>query len=198
MTQIVRSKVIAGHQEVVRVKLLFASLPACLRPVFVRPDGFCSEPNFRIRQAGDVSRASQSETVNDYARSLLPVLRAIRNEGTIAFRTRSPSGRYRRRGAHDGMSRLWPLWSPARRSSKSFDKDAAAALHPSFIDGKVFRADPRRDPPSVSRLVGSQRKKMRGCYGPGTRMIGEASCRRALALRLPSRCRYTSNASITR
>ena len=38
-----------------------------------------------IREAGDVGRASQTATADDYARSLLPVLRAVRNEGAMSL-----------------------------------------------------------------------------------------------------------------
>jgi DNA invertase Pin-like site-specific DNA recombinase len=80
-----------------------------------------------IREAGDVGRAAQTATANDYARSLLPVLRAVRSEGAISLAAISNALTERKiptpRG-HDGTSPPWPRFSRVRRSSKTFDSRA--------------------------------------------------------------------------
>ena len=75
-----------------------------------------------IREAGEVGRASLIEAADDHARSLLPILRTLRAEGTITIgavtrsleRAEDPDSSADRAGT----CRVSPICSRVRRSSK--------------------------------------------------------------------------------
>jgi hypothetical protein len=72
-----------------------------------------------IRAAGDRGRAAAIAAADDYARGLLPVLRAVRAEGSTsigAVLARSTTGRFQRLGARVGTLPQPPTCSLARRN----------------------------------------------------------------------------------
>src|SRR4051812_35665948 len=76
-----------------------------------------------IREAGAMGRGTLEAAADDHARSLLPVLRTVRNEGSITLAAITSAFNERRiptHEAHAGMCPALPIFSRARRSWKRF------------------------------------------------------------------------------
>src|SRR3954454_19792215 len=76
-----------------------------------------------IREAGAMGRGTLEAAADDHARSLLSVLRTVRNEGSITLAAITSAFNERRiptHEAHAGMCPALPIFSRARRSWKRF------------------------------------------------------------------------------